>query len=85
MTERIGLRFGALTPKISEQLNESGIAKSDLKRFDGHAEAITRLHICGLLTDSESRKARQRLMNVVAKKYNCDNNCDKLSGKQVKP
>jgi hypothetical protein len=62
------LHFGALVPKISEQLKESTIDRKDLKRFDGHADAITRLYICGLLTGSETRNARQRLTNLLAKK-----------------
>ena len=60
------LSFGALAPKISEQL----AGKIDAKKaegFDADAFELTRLKIRGLLTDGEVHKARRRLVKAIEK------------------
>lgn len=60
------LSFGALAPKISEQL----AGKIDTKKaeaFDADAFELTRLQIRGLLTDGEAHKARGRLVKAIEK------------------
>lgn len=61
---KIRIELGALCDPISDQLK--GRAPNHRLRFlDGHAESITRLHIHGVLTDSECDKARKRLMRKI--------------------
>jgi hypothetical protein len=56
--------IGALCEPLVGQLKGLAQAK-ELKRLDDHSRAITRLHIFGLLTDSESDSARRRLVKMV--------------------
>ena len=56
MTKKMDIRFGALSPKLSEQI------KGLPEVFDKVADDITRLHLRGLLTDLETKKARKRLV-----------------------
>ena len=51
--------LGALCPKLSEQI--PGLSE----HYDRDADAITRLVIRGILTDSEATKARKRLLKRI--------------------
>jgi len=65
------LRFGALTKSVSEQLQEQfGDPNISLPEFDKDAEAIVRVYVRGIILDSESRKARKRLMKKIANYLN---------------
>lgn len=67
-TERsLSLNFGALAPALSDQVAEQGysLPADEAGRFQKNHTAIVRLHIHGLLTDSEALKARRRLMKQV--------------------
>lgn len=55
------LSFGGMSKKLSEQIE--GLPK----RFDKISESITFLSIHGFLTDSESKKARRRLIKEIEK------------------
>lgn len=57
---RIPIEFGALAKSISKQLGIKAVP------FDNDADAISRLHVRGLLTDGETDKARNRLMKKIA-------------------
>ena len=57
--KRIPIEFGALAQSISTQLGIKAVP------LDNDADAITRLHVRGLLTDSETDKARKRLMKKI--------------------
>lgn len=59
-----GIRFGAMAPKVSEQV---AIPEDLADQVDGNADAITRLYLHGLLTDSEARAARVRLLKKLDK------------------
>lgn len=64
---KLTLQFGAMAPKLAEQLD--GIArlpKSLLSAFQQDADAVTRLAVRGLLPDGETAKARKRLLKRVA-------------------
>lgn len=65
----LNLVFGALAPHLDEQLRGQGIAISPgwIGKYQGHADAIVRLAVAGLITDSEKRRARQRLMKKIVK------------------
>ena len=55
------ISFGALSPKLSEQI--PGLPE----QYDRDAEAITRLLVRGILTESETHKARKRLIKSFEK------------------
>ncbi len=65
------LELGAMSPKISDQLAGLGIPVKQLRVLDGHTTAINRLHLHGLLTQAERRRADKRLIakiNAVVRK-----------------
>jgi len=55
------IKMGALCPKLSEQL--PGLDE----KYDKFSDAITLLTIQGILTDSETHKARKRLIKKMEK------------------
>lgn len=66
MGERVvAVRFGALAPVIGHQFPE--LDPSVAKEFDEAAFAITMLHLRGLLSDGETRRARKRLTNDIVR------------------
>lgn len=69
MPEMIELELGALAPKISSQMKRQGfrINGKDLFQLQQDANAIVRLHIRGLLNDSETQRSRNRLFAKVKK------------------
>ena len=62
---RIGLHFGALTESVSKQLSEQFNTPIDLPEFDKDAEALVRIYIRGIISDSENTKARKRLIKKI--------------------
>ncbi len=71
MPERFGLSLGALAPLICEQLREQGL-RMDLEPLarqclQQDADELSRLRVRGILTESESDRARRRLMKEIAK------------------
>lgn len=61
----VGLHFGALAPRPSKQVR---LPPEEAKHFDKDADAIDRLLVRGIISDSEAKRARQRLVNQIAKK-----------------
>lgn len=60
------LRFGALAPKIKNQLPPGvTIDAGNLEHFQLDADAITRLGVRGLISAVALKAARQKLMNRV--------------------
>lgn len=61
---KLGITFGALAPKVAGQLKKQKLtaAPLDIERAQANADAVTRLLIRGVLSDSEARKARQRIL-----------------------
>ncbi len=72
MTDRnIRISFGALAPPIDEQLREQGF-KLDLdplprRHLQRGADEVSRLHVRGILTESETDKARKRIFQIIKK------------------
>lgn len=64
---KISIQFGAMAMPIAQQLNFQGIKclKTDLIHWQADADAITRLAVRGLLSDSRIRYARQRLLQNI--------------------
>jgi hypothetical protein len=75
------LKFGALSPKISEQLKLTHLSKKSLRHYDLDADAITRLHVRGLMNDSTARRTRQRLVNRIDTEFNVQENINKKIAK----
>ena len=61
---RIALHFGALCDPIHKQL---GVSRRLTKQAQLDADAIVRLRIRCVLTDSEGVKAEQRVINSLAR------------------
>ena len=68
MGKSIGLHFGALSPKLSEQLKELRfvLERSDLKQFDADSDAIGSDCIsAGFFHDGQVDQARKRLLKKI--------------------
>ena len=63
------LTFGAMAPTILAQLARQGVQPNEVgvvSHWQRDADAIARLKIRGLISDSQARQARQRLLkNIV--------------------
>lgn len=64
----IGLRFGALSPPVSDQMAEQGhhLPTEIVDAIQKDVDAITRLYLRGHLTGAEVRKARRRVIDQIA-------------------
>jgi len=63
------IELGCLSPTLSEQLK--GVLPAEkLVIFDKLTDAINRLSVFGLLSDSESDRARKRLIKMIQRKAN---------------
>lgn len=60
----ITIQFGALAPKMSEQL-AGRISPKEGKRLDHLAHSLDMVRIHGIITDVEAEKARKRLMKKI--------------------
>ena len=65
----MNLNFGAMSHSIASQLIEQNIdfSAADCKTWQKDVDAVTLLHIRGFLTDSETHKARQRIIKNIGK------------------
>jgi len=69
----IKIKIGALAPPITEQLKELNLSDDKIARilpFDFDANAITRLHIRGIITDAEYNNASKRLVKKITQILN---------------
>jgi len=64
---QIGIHFGALAPKLKEQLKSFQLDDMKLQHIQLDADAITRLLIRGLIPDSVAHKTRQKLIKNITK------------------
>ena len=63
--KKFDIRFGALSPSLQEQLAGAGIDPEELERFDRDADAITRLVVREILTDTVATAARRTLLKKI--------------------
>lgn len=65
---KIAITFGAMAPRISEQLEQQGCkAKTDdMVAWQRDAEAIARLCVRGLISDAAATSSRRRLLQAIA-------------------
>ena len=62
------IAMGAMSDSLTDQFKSQGFEPpKDIDHFQKDADAITRLKIRGLLTDSQSDSARKKLMKELAK------------------
>lgn len=68
MDKTLGIRFGALCPKIKYQITEQGYTfdKDHIEHFQKDADALDRLRIRGLISHSEAEKATKKLVKKIA-------------------
>lgn len=59
------LAFGFFVKPLSNQLQGFGLADEQVAIFQLSSDQITRLYTVGLLTESETKKARQRLVGRI--------------------
>ena len=59
------IRFGALSPKLHEQL---GVSEEETALEQRLADAIVLCHVHFVLTDTEAHKARKRIVKMLEKK-----------------
>ena len=66
---KIGITFGAMADPIIKQLLGQDVTKipDRINAYQEDADAITRLSIKGLLAESETRRARMRLLKIIIK------------------
>lgn len=62
------LRFGALSPPLKAQLiGQAKLRPDELRICQEAADAISDLHVTGMLTTGEAKRARQRLFKRICK------------------
>lgn len=64
----LGLHLGALCDPLRKQLHGLGL-KMDIEQLEHRqkdADAIVRLHVRGIIPDYAVKKARQKLVNLIA-------------------
>jgi hypothetical protein len=57
--------FGAMADPLRKQLEMTGIDAGTINHLQRDVDAVVRLHVRGLLTDSEANKARQRVAKKI--------------------
>lgn len=63
----IEIRFGAIAPPIVDQCREQGFFLQGSGEIQRASEALAYLHISEVLTDSEVKRGRKRLMVKIIK------------------
>jgi hypothetical protein len=61
----MNLRFGAMADSLKEQVeSQAGIIFTDdeLKHFQANADAVTRLNLYSLISDSQAQAARKKIV-----------------------
>lgn len=62
----VNIVIGALCDPLSRQLRGLGLTHEQLIRYDLISNAITAASIHGCITDSETKRARDRLLRKIA-------------------
>jgi len=67
--KKFEMRFGAFVPTLAAQIEQQGfkLRRIDVAHHQRDVDAVTRLAVRGILSEAESRRARQRLVNRIAK------------------
>lgn len=62
------LSLGALAATIEDQLSAQGLVVPHVELYQKSAEAIVLLSVRGVLAESETRRARRRLVKQIGEK-----------------
>ena len=62
LESKLSIVFGALAPKLHEQVWIRGVKRTRLKGLQECADAITVLKILGFISDGDADRARHRLL-----------------------
>lgn len=64
---KLGISFGALAPKIADQLREQGVTapKDIIIQAQKDTDAIARLSVRGMLSDAATQSARRRVLKFL--------------------
>ena len=65
MKRKISLQFGAMVPRLAEQLKEHQINPEDLERYQAIADAITTLWVHDFIQESGLRVLRDKLAKLI--------------------
>ena len=67
LEDQVGLRFGALSPSLQEQLDEQGIAydPEQVAQWEDWASAIVSMTIWGIITMAEKQRIQKRLFKRI--------------------
>ncbi|MEK6881680.1 MAG: hypothetical protein AABY22_18820 [Nanoarchaeota archaeon] len=70
--QRLGIHFGAMCDKISKQLKTQGFKfeANQVQHFEKQAEAIFRLKISSLISESIAKKAQDKLFKKITTHVN---------------
>lgn len=60
------INFGALSPPLKEQLREYVFNEDEIDILQEDIDAINRLHIKGMLTDSATQAAEKKIIKKIA-------------------
>jgi hypothetical protein len=62
------LHFGALAPKLSEQLSEQNLVDKDVKLHEKIIESFITLYLHNYITETHKEKIVKKLFNDIKKK-----------------
>ena len=67
--QSVRVSFGALSPRIDEQLRDQGLKLDmdpmDRRHLQRDVDEVTRLRVRCILTEAESDKARRRISQII--------------------
>lgn len=74
--DTFGIHFGALAPTISKQLKEQKLKFSEekAKEFETSRQAVIQLMFAGILNDSQTQKAYDKLFTKIKQHIKSKNN-----------
>ena len=65
--KKMTLAFGAISPKIEDQLKDQGLKIEYVDMYQSLADSIIKLKIHGIITGSMADKANERLFKEIEK------------------
>lgn len=70
--QKVGIAYGVMSPKISQQLKEQGLSFDKLKvdNIEKLRDAFNRIRISGLLTPKEADNVNKKLHDKLIKHLN---------------
>lgn len=73
-TKKVGISFGALAPPLIEQLHEQGLTMDakDASALSNDIDAVNRLYLRNVITETEAKQARRRIMKKITAKVSSD-------------